>query len=104
MADVAAPSAVAESASNLDAHEEKLHKTKPEKPDEEKYKLDLAQAEKDHAAVQEKLVCLSIRVNAPFTSTITMHDTAVYIDIYIELKILCLECYQAQARYRQTIE
>ena len=31
---------------------------KPEKPDEEKYKTDLAKAEKEHAAVQERLVRL----------------------------------------------
>ena len=32
------------------------HKARPEKPDEEKYKTDLAKAEKEHAAAQEKLV------------------------------------------------
>ena len=31
--------------------------TKPEKPDETKYKADLAAAEKAHAAAQEKFVC-----------------------------------------------
>lgn len=31
--------------------------TKPEKPDEAKYKADLAAAEKAHAAAQEKFVC-----------------------------------------------
>lgn len=44
MADVATPPAGPE------------HKTKPERPDEEKYKSDLANAEKEHAVVQEKLV------------------------------------------------
>lgn len=29
---------------------------RPQKPNEETYKVDLAQAEKEHAAVQEKLV------------------------------------------------
>lgn len=32
-------------------------KVKPTKPDEETFKADLAKAEKEHAAVQEKLVC-----------------------------------------------
>ena len=32
-------------------------KVKPTKPNEEAFKADLAQAEKEHAAVQEKLVC-----------------------------------------------
>lgn len=31
-------------------------KMKPEKPDEEKYKADLAEAEKEHAAVMDRLV------------------------------------------------
>lgn len=33
-------------------------KVKPPKPDEEAYKASLEIAEKEHAAVQEKLVCL----------------------------------------------
>lgn len=33
------------------------HKVKPTKPNEETFKADLAQAEKEHAAVQQKLVC-----------------------------------------------
>ena len=37
---------------------DKSIKSKPEKPDEEKYKQDLAKAEKEHTAAQEKLVCL----------------------------------------------
>jgi hypothetical protein len=32
-------------------------KARPTKPNEEAFKADLAQAEKEHAAVQEKLVC-----------------------------------------------
>lgn len=32
------------------------HKPKPQKPDEATFKASLAQAEKEHAAVQEKLV------------------------------------------------
>jgi hypothetical protein len=32
------------------------HKVRPTKPDEEAYKAELAKAEKEHAAVQEKLV------------------------------------------------
>jgi hypothetical protein len=49
MADVAtAPAA--------DAPKDKQQVVKPEKPDEDKYKEDLAKAEKEHAAAQEKLV------------------------------------------------
>jgi hypothetical protein len=33
-------------------------RVKPTKPDEEAYKASLAQAEKEHTAAQEKLVCL----------------------------------------------
>ena len=35
------------------------NKVKPAKPDESAFKSDLAAAEKEHAAVQEKLVCAS---------------------------------------------
>jgi hypothetical protein len=33
------------------------HKVRPTKPNEDAFKADLALAEKEHAAVQEKLVC-----------------------------------------------
>ena len=57
MADVATPAAIdmALGTTNAD-NAETTHKSKPEKPDEEKYKVDLAKAEKEHAASQEKLV------------------------------------------------
>lgn len=58
MADVGTPSAIDISTSNPSPEVEKQHKARPEKPDEEKYKIDLARAEKEHAAAQEKLVCL----------------------------------------------
>lgn len=32
-------------------------KVKPARPDEEAFKANLSQAEKEHSAVQEKLVC-----------------------------------------------
>ena len=51
MADVA-PSPVA------DAPQGKQQIVKPEKPDEDKYKEDLAKAEKEHTAAQDKLVRL----------------------------------------------
>lgn len=35
---------------------EKTPKQRPEKPDEDKYKVDLAEAEKAHKAVMDKLV------------------------------------------------
>ena len=57
MADVATPSVIdmAMGPSAADTSE-KSQKTKPEKPDEAKYKEDLAKAEKEHGAAQEKLV------------------------------------------------
>ena len=59
MADIATPSAA--TISTIDAGAEpaqKSQKSKPEKPDEQKYKEDLAKAEKEHAASQEKVVGL----------------------------------------------
>jgi hypothetical protein len=38
-------------------------RVKPTKPDEEAYKASLAQAEKEHTAAQEKLVCLILLFN-----------------------------------------
>ena len=54
MADVATPPAA-------EASQGKQQIVKPEKPDEDKYKEDLAKAEKEHAAAQEELVgsCVS---------------------------------------------
>jgi hypothetical protein len=52
MADVATPAATQAAAS-----QDKQQVVRPEKPDEDKYKEDLAKAEKEHAAAQEKLVC-----------------------------------------------
>jgi hypothetical protein len=51
MADVATPPA-AQTATT----ETKQQIVKPEKPDEDKYKEDLAKAEKEHTAAQDKLV------------------------------------------------
>jgi hypothetical protein len=39
-----------------DATQGKQQVVKPDKPDEDKYKEDLAKAEKEHAAAQDKLV------------------------------------------------
>jgi hypothetical protein len=41
------------------------HKTRPTRPNEDAFKADLAQAEKEHAAAQEKLVCLAIGWSPP---------------------------------------
>jgi hypothetical protein len=41
-------------------------RVKPTKPDEEAYKASLAQAEKEHTAAQEKLVCLNLLLNWTF--------------------------------------
>jgi len=48
MADVAAPQG---------AEKTKQQVVKPEKPDQEKYQEELAKAEKEHAAAQDKFVC-----------------------------------------------
>ncbi len=60
MADMATPSAA--TMSTLDAGPEpsqKSSKAKPEKPDDQKYKEDLGNAQKEHAAAQERVVSLS---------------------------------------------
>jgi hypothetical protein len=49
MADVATPPAA-------EAAQDKQQVIRPEKPDDDKYKEDLAKAEKEHTAAQEKLV------------------------------------------------
>jgi hypothetical protein len=49
MADVATPPAA-------EAAQDKQQVVRPEKPDDDKYKEDLAKAEKEHTAAQEKLV------------------------------------------------
>jgi hypothetical protein len=54
MADVATPPAA-------DAAPGKQQIVKPDKPDDDKYKEDLAKAEKEHTAAQEKLVgCIGV--------------------------------------------
>lgn len=57
MADISTPSAA--TISTIDAGSDRLEKQpkpRPEKPDEQLYKENLAKAEKEHAAAQEKLV------------------------------------------------
>ena len=56
MADVATPPAAQTATADGSAPQGKQQIVKPEKPDEDKYKEDLAKAEKEHAAAQEKLV------------------------------------------------
>lgn len=84
MADVATPAAIDMSLGTTNAdNTEKTHKPKPEKPDEAKYKADLAEAEKEHAAAQEKLVRLS-RLPAAMTviSTYDFLPTAYLIAVH----------------------
>jgi hypothetical protein len=54
MADVATPPAAQNTEAS--ATKDKQPVVKPEKPDEDKYKEDLAKAEKEHTAAQDKLV------------------------------------------------
>lgn len=57
MADVATPSEATMSIMDAGAEPSaKAQKSRPEKPDEQQYKENLAQAEKEHAAAQEKVV------------------------------------------------
>ena len=68
MADIATPSAA--TISTIDAGSEpiqKPQKAKPEKPDEHLYKESLAKAQKEHAASQERVVCLS-NLNLPVSN------------------------------------
>lgn len=60
MADIATPSAATMSTIDAGAeHPEKEQKQtgRPTKPDEDAYKKNLQNAEKEHAAAQEKIVC-----------------------------------------------
>ena len=59
MADLATPSAADMSTSTTSptTSKTKTQVVKPEKPDEEQYKKDLARAEKEHGASQDTLVC-----------------------------------------------
>jgi len=57
MADVAPPAAA-----NGAAPQSKQPVVKPDKPDEDKYKEELAKLEKEHAAAQEELVSASLHV------------------------------------------
>lgn len=59
MADAATPSAVKVATADTSASEGKQQFVKPEKPDEAKFKEELAKLEKDHAAAQEKFVSIS---------------------------------------------
>lgn len=48
------------------------NKVKPAKPDENAFKSDLAAAEKEHAAVQEKLVCITCVDRLRFCCAVTI--------------------------------
>jgi recombinational DNA repair ATPase RecF len=56
MAELATPSAAQVATADATAPQEKQQNARPEKPDEDKYKEDLAKAEKEHSAAQDKLV------------------------------------------------
>ncbi|MCJ1477484.1 hypothetical protein MMC13_006156 [Lambiella insularis] len=67
MADVATPSAIDMSLGTTNAEaeavQEKPQKSRPEKPDEGTYKAELAKAEKEHAAAQEKLNAIKAKLD-----------------------------------------
>jgi hypothetical protein len=83
MADVATPPAAeAASTNGAAAPQGKQHIVKPDKPDEDKYKEDLAKLEKEHAAAQEKLVsacCRAMRAVARPRADGSLHRTLAYI-------------------------
>lgn len=56
MAELATPSAAQVATADATAPQEKQQNVRPEKPDEDQYKEDLAKAEKEHSAAQDKLV------------------------------------------------
>lgn len=60
MAELATPSAAQVATADATATQEKQQNVRPEKPDEDKYKEDLAKLEKEHQAAQDKLVCFAI--------------------------------------------
>lgn len=60
MAELATPSAAQVATADATAPQEKQQNVRPEKPDEDKYKEDLATAEKEHQAAQDKLVRFDI--------------------------------------------
>ncbi|KAI9893952.1 MAG: hypothetical protein M1814_005505 [Vezdaea aestivalis] len=64
MADFATPSAASIATGSVVPEKTVApgHKVKPEKPDEELYKAELAKAEKDHAAAQEKLNAIKAKM------------------------------------------
>lgn len=70
MADVATPPAAQKATANGSAPQGKQQIVKPDKPDEEKYKEELAKLEKEHAAAQEKLVSRS-SIDGPSGTCIT---------------------------------
>ncbi|KAF9696621.1 hypothetical protein EKO04_005332 [Ascochyta lentis] len=55
MAELATPSAAQVATADATAPQEKQQTVRPEKPDEDQFKEDLAKAEKEHQAAQEKL-------------------------------------------------
>ena len=84
MADVATPSAIDMSMGpSATDTTEKSQKTKPEKPDEAKYKEDLSKAEKEHAAAQEKLV-LSHFSHSSNTCCLFTAPCMIYIQPYTD--------------------
>lgn len=76
MADVATPSAAKVATADTSVPEGKKQVVRPEKPDEEKFKEQLAKAEKEHTAAQEKLVSNSSSiVFGSFASTYHCTDS-----------------------------
>lgn len=64
------------------------NKVKPAKPDENAFKSDLAAAEKEHSAVQEKLVCVTCVDRLRFC--LCSHNWLSFYFLFFFLSIVCL--------------
>ena len=94
MADVTTPPAAKVATADVPVSE-KQQVVKPEQPDEAKYKEDLAKAEKEHTAAQEKFVGVShihlftqvssfpklkMRISAPFPGY--LYSQPIIVSVY----------------------
>ncbi|KAI9754784.1 MAG: hypothetical protein M1815_005423 [Lichina confinis] len=69
MADSAKPSEKVEASSPGPSQEQQSRPEKPEKPDEEQFRVDVAKAEKDHAAVMDRLNAVKAKIDLARPST-----------------------------------
>ena len=105
MADLATPSAAAmatagTATSSTPAKEKSAPATRPERPDEEEYKTELAKAEKDLRASEERMVCIAPAVKRATRQARSHVDIEGGIHMHGKLKLIQLpESYQIQIRH-----